>query len=62
MTELITAFGLMLVIEGCLYALFPNHLKQMIAQVLAQKSDKIRIFGIALVLIGFFIIWLVRGH
>jgi len=62
MPELVTAFGLMLIMEGCLYALFPAHLKRMIAEILMLKTDRIRFFGIVLLLVGFFIVSLVHGH
>lgn len=62
MNDLIVAFGLMLIIEGGMYALFPNHLKKMIIEVLQQDSDKIRIFGMIILLVGFFIVWTIRHH
>ena len=38
MTELLVAFGLVLVLEGLLYALFPGGMKRTMAAALARKT------------------------
>lgn len=60
MTLLALAFGLMLVLEGALYALFPAAMKRMMAQVMTQSDQALRIAGLTLAVAGFVLVWLVR--
>jgi uncharacterized protein YjeT (DUF2065 family) len=57
----LTALALILVIEGAAYALFPDGLKRMMAAVQALPSSTLRSFGMAAVLSGVIIVWLIRG-
>ncbi len=61
MVDLITALGLAITIEGIAYALFPDGMKKMMAQVLTLPSGNIRVAGLAAAAAGIFILWLVRG-
>ncbi len=61
MVDLITALGLAITIEGIAYALFPDGMKKMMAQVLTLPSANIRAAGLAAAAAGIFILWLVRG-
>ena len=61
MTDLITALGLALAIEGILYALFPDAMRKMMAQILSQPTVAIRTAGLLAAAIGVVIVWLVRG-
>jgi uncharacterized protein len=61
MTDFLTALGLMLVIEGAAYALFPEAMKRMIVQVLSLPPQKIRAFGLACAVTGFVIIVALRS-
>ena len=61
MNDLIVAFGLMLVIEGVLYALFPAFMRRAMAQVLAMADGQIRGVALGTAFIGLVIVWLVRG-
>lgn len=61
MVDLITALGLAITIEGIAYALFPDGMKRMMAQVLTLPSANIRAAGLAAAAAGIFILWLVRG-
>ena len=54
------ALGLVLVIEGLLYALVPGHLKSMMASVQTLSNDQLRIGGIAAMATGVVVVWLVR--
>jgi hypothetical protein len=58
---LISAFCLVLVVEGALYALFPDGMKRMMTQVLEIPSPSLRIAGLAAAVLGVFLLWLVRG-
>jgi len=61
MTDLITALGLALAIEGILYALFPDAMRKMMAQILSQPQTTIRTAGLLAAAVGVVIVWLVRG-
>jgi uncharacterized protein YjeT (DUF2065 family) len=61
MSDLITALGLAIAIEGVLYALFPDGMKKMMTHTLAQPSNHLRIAGLAAAAVGVAVVWLVRG-
>ncbi len=46
MAELGTALALILIIEGALYALFPDGMKRMMRMVLEQSPDAMRTAGL----------------
>jgi uncharacterized protein YjeT (DUF2065 family) len=54
------AFGLLLVIEGALYALFPDAMKRAIAAALAQPSSTLRILGVVIAAAGVGLVWLIK--
>ena len=58
---LITALALAITIEGIAYALFPDGMKKLMAQVMTMPSANMRAAGIAAAVAGVFVIWLVRG-
>ena len=57
MKELVIAFGLLLFIEGILYALFPSKMKNMLKAIEKMEVNQLRIGGLIFALIGFAIIW-----
>ena len=57
MKELVIAFGLLLFIEGILYALFPSKMKNMLKTVEKMQINQLRIGGFLFAVIGFVIIW-----
>jgi uncharacterized protein YjeT (DUF2065 family) len=61
MAELLMAVGLVLVIEGLLYALVPGQLKQMLLALHELSDDQLRIGGVVAVGLGVLIVWLVRS-
>jgi len=61
MGDLLTALGLVLVIEGAVYALFPDAMKRMTTQMLQVPSTSLRSAGLFAAVIGFGVVWLVRG-
>ena len=61
MDDLIVALGLFLFIEGILYALFPSKMKSMLEKLKMISDKQLRSGGIIFALIGFFIIWFVKG-
>ena len=57
MKELIIAFGLLLFIEGILYALFPSKMKNMLKTIEKMEINQLRTGGLIFALIGFAIVW-----
>lgn len=61
MNEVIAAIGLVLVLEGVLYALFPGFMKSLAAQALETPGETLRLAGLVSAVLGVGIVWLVRG-
>ena len=61
MAEFIAAIGLVLVIEGLLFAAFPRAAKRLAASALESPERSLRIAGIASAVLGLLLIWFVRG-
>ena len=51
------ALGLLLIIEGLLYALFPNRMKNMIRSMLDINNDTLKWGGLASAIVGFLMLW-----
>jgi uncharacterized protein len=60
MKDLWTALALVLVIEGALYALFPEGMKRMAAQMPMVPAPILRAVGLAAACAGVGFVWLVR--
>ena len=60
MRELVIAIGLLLFIEGMLYALFPSKMKIMLKIVEKLPVSQLRISGLLFALIGFVIVWYLK--
>ena len=60
MRELIIAIGLLLFIEGILYALFPSKMKNMLKAIEKINTNQLRIGGLIFAIIGFAIIWYLK--
>ncbi|WP_336911466.1 DUF2065 domain-containing protein [Aestuariivirga sp.] len=58
---MLTALGLVLVIEGLLYALVPSQLKAMMRQVEKLSDDHLRLGGVAAMATGVVAVWLVHA-
>ncbi|GAA2816284.1 DUF2065 domain-containing protein [Aminobacter aminovorans] len=61
MRDFIVAMGLVLVIEGLVYGGFPAAAKKMAAQAAEMPETVLRAVGLAAIVIGVGIVWLVRG-
>ncbi|CAN5147690.1 DUF2065 domain-containing protein [soil metagenome] len=61
MRELITALGLLLVIEGLVYAFVPSHLKRMMAAMQNVPADSLRIGGVVALAAGVGLVWIARS-
>lgn len=61
MLDLLSALCLVFVIEGALYALFPNAMKRMLGQIGAVPASLLRWSGVVAAALGLFFLWLIRG-
>ncbi len=61
MTDLAVAFGLVLVIEGLLWALAPQSARRMLEAAAQTPTPTLRVLGWSAVTAGLVIVWLVRG-
>lgn len=61
MSDLIVAIGLVLAIEGLVFAAFPMVAKRLAASALETPDGALRIAGVVSAVIGVVIVWLVRG-
>ena len=61
MEDFLAALGLMLAIEGTLYALFASRMKDMLMRVAEVPPSVVRLGGVAALALGVVVVWLVRG-
>lgn len=61
MTDLIVGLGLVLVLEGLLWALSPDTARRLLELAGQTPVATLRLFGWAAVILGLVLIWLVRG-
>ena len=61
MKELLIAFGLFLFLEGILYAIFPSKMKSMLKKLELINDSQLRTGGLIFVIIGFIIIYYIKG-
>jgi uncharacterized protein YjeT (DUF2065 family) len=60
-TDLFAALALAVVIEGLLYAAFPEQMKKALATVLAAPASTIRAVALACAGAGLVLLWFIRG-
>jgi len=60
MKEFGIAIGLLLVIEGLLYAMFPSAMKSMLNTMKDLPITKLRFGGLIFALLGFIIVWYIK--
>jgi len=60
MKEFGIAIGLLLVIEGLLYAMFPSAMKSMLNTMKDLPITKLRSGGLIFALLGFIIVWYIK--
>jgi uncharacterized protein YjeT (DUF2065 family) len=61
MSDLLVALGLVFALEGLVLAAFPMAAKQAMANVLETPEGTLRVVGAASAVLGFVLVWLVRG-
>jgi uncharacterized protein YjeT (DUF2065 family) len=59
-SDFLSALGLVMVIEGVLYALFPEQMKRLMLMMSAQPANLLRGVGLGAAALGVVIVWLVR--
>lgn len=61
MTLFLSALGLAIVLEGLLYAAFPEQMKRAIAAVLDQPVSAIRVVALACAAAGLVLLWVANA-
>lgn len=61
MSDFLVALGLVLAIEGIVFAAFPAVTKRAMTHVLQTPDTTLRLVGIASAVVGVVVVWLVRG-
>lgn len=61
MDDFLTALALVLVIEGGLYALFPEGMRRMMLQMQEIPENRLRMIGMIGAIVGVLGVWLLRG-
>ncbi|MDX2288019.1 MAG: DUF2065 family protein [Hyphomicrobiaceae bacterium] len=61
MTDLAVAVGLVLVLEGLLWAVAPHLALRMLAAAAQMPEGQLRVSGWIAIAVGMFIVWLIRG-
>ncbi len=61
MIDLITALALAIVLEGLLYAAFPEQMKRALASLLELPNAKLRTAALAFAAVGLIILYLLKS-
>ena len=61
MIDLATAFALVLVLEGLLWAVAPDGMKRAAAMALGLANPQLRAGGLFAAACGVFLVWMLRG-
>lgn len=61
MSDFVAAVGLLLAIEGLMFAAFPAATRRAMAMVAETPEGRLRLTGIVSAAIGVVIVWFVRG-
>jgi uncharacterized protein len=61
MSDFLAALGLVFVIEGLVFAAFPDAARRAVATILDTPDQTVRTIGIISAFLGVAVVWLVRG-
>jgi len=61
MSDFLAALGLVFVIEGLIFAAFPEAAKRAMDSVLQTQDMSLRLIGIGSAIVGLALVWLVRS-
>jgi uncharacterized protein YjeT (DUF2065 family) len=59
--EIMSALGVVLAVEGALYAAFPGFMRKVLAGLMTQPDRALRFAGMLSLVAGVGIVWMVRG-
>jgi len=62
MRDFLTAFALILVIEGIVYALFPGGMKRLALQTTRTPAQSLRMGGLVAAILGVALVWALRRY
>ena len=54
---IIGSLGMLLILEGLLYAIFPNRMKSMIIKMTEMSNDTLKWSGLMSAILGFLMLW-----
>ena len=54
---IIGALGMLLILEGLLYAIFPNRMKSMIIKMTEMSNESLKWGGLISAILGFLMLW-----
>ena len=54
---IIGSLGMLLILEGLLYAIFPNRMKSMIIKMTELSNDSLKWGGLMSAILGFLMLW-----
>ena len=60
-STIVFGIGLVLVIEGLVFALAPSRLDDLVAMMAAMSRDQRRLIGLLALALGVVLVWLSRG-
>jgi hypothetical protein len=60
-SDFLAALGLVFVIEGLIFAAFPDAAKRAMASVLETQDISLRLIGIGSAVVGLVLVWFVRS-
>ncbi len=61
MNDFLTAIGLLLVIEGLLFAVAPLFIQKRAIDVTKIPEQSLRLMGVVVLCVGVGVVWLIRG-
>ena len=61
MADFVVALGLLLAVEGLLYAAAPDVMRRAVARILDTPDGILRMAGLAMAAVGVVLVWMVRG-
>jgi hypothetical protein len=61
MSDFLVALGLVFVIEGIVFAAFPEAAKRAVTAMLETPDTALRMVGLASAVLGLLLVWLIRG-
>ena len=61
MSDLLVAAGLVLVVEGLVWAIFPGYAIEALARAARTPEQRLRLGGLTAVALGVLVVWAVRG-